>query len=216
MSTSLWITRLVPDPRHRDARRDLRSAVALHHRVMSLFPDGMGTQARTQAGVLFRTEELPTGGQAILVQSSIAPDSTRLPEGYGRAETKPLGPLLAQLRAGSTVHYRLIANATRKLGANTENGQPRQVKPLHGPEAEEWWHRQARRSGLDVLSVRSTALADASGRRRTDDHYVTHARTRFDGLATVTDPDALRTATAAGIGRGKSYGCGLLSTLPAR
>ena len=43
-----------------------------------------------------------------------------------------------------------------------------------------------------------------------------HAVVRFDGIGVVTDPDALRAAVLTGIGRGKSYGCGLLSLAWAR
>jgi len=34
---------------------------------------------------------------------------------------------------------------------------------------------------------------------------------RFDGEAVISDVDAVRHAVLNGIGRGKSYGCGLLS-----
>ncbi|MFD6434343.1 type I-E CRISPR-associated protein Cas6/Cse3/CasE [Streptomyces venezuelae] len=42
-----------------------------------------------------------------------------------------------------------------------------------------------------------------------------HHRVRFDGTATIVAPDLLRTALQKGIGRGKAYGCGLLSIAPA-
>jgi CRISPR system Cascade subunit CasE len=38
----------------------------------------------------------------------------------------------------------------------------------------------------------------------------------FDGLAVITDPEHVRAAVCEGIGRGKSYGCGLLSLAPVR
>lgn len=42
-----------------------------------------------------------------------------------------------------------------------------------------------------------------------------HSLIRYDGTATVTDPEALAAALLTGIGRGKSYGAGLLSLAPA-
>ncbi|WP_129838123.1 type I-E CRISPR-associated protein Cas6/Cse3/CasE [Streptomyces sp. RFCAC02] len=216
MSTPLWITRLVPDVDNPAARKDLSSAVALHHRVMALFPKDLGEHPRQQARVLFRLEEMSGREPTVLIQSGLPPSAERLPQNYGAAQTKSLVPLLDALRTGDHIHYRLIANATRKLGKNTQDGRPLQVKPLHGAEADAWWERQATRAGLTLLSVRSMALADAAGTRGGDKHRITHARTRFDGIAAVTDADALRTAITDGIGRGKSYGCGLLSALPAR
>ena len=40
---------------------------------------------------------------------------------------------------------------------------------------------------------------------------VTINRTVYEGVARVTDPDALRHALVAGIGRSKAYGCGLMT-----
>lgn len=213
MSTELWITRIVPDSRNRAALGDLRDVVRLHRRIMSLFPDGLGPDARRQAAVLFRLEERPTG-TSILMQSAIRPALEKLPASYGKARCKSLTPLLNGLREGVNVHYRIIANATRKLGKNTTAGRPKQVVPLHGAEADEWWRRQADAVGLVLHSLHSRQLDTGTG-RRADDNRVTHARTQFDGTATVTDPKALIDRIHTGIGRGKSYGCGLLTIAPA-
>lgn len=43
---------------------------------------------------------------------------------------------------------------------------------------------------------------------------VPHTAVLFEGTATVRDPEALRAALFHGIGRSKSYGCGLLSLAP--
>ncbi|MGW8376007.1 type I-E CRISPR-associated protein Cas6/Cse3/CasE [Streptomyces sp. ODS28] len=215
MSPALWVTQILPDTRaSNDAQRDVENAVDLHRSVMRLFPDGLGDTARQTASVLFRLDEGPAGHQ-ILIQSAVEPDLTRLSPGYGKARTKELTPLLAALRPGALVHYRITANATRKLGKNTTAGRPKQLVPLHGQEAEEWWLRQAERAGLQPRTVQNTALSDATGRRQ-GQHRITHARTRFDGLAEVHDVEALTEQIATGIGRGKSYGCGLLSVAPAR
>jgi CRISPR system Cascade subunit CasE len=37
---------------------------------------------------------------------------------------------------------------------------------------------------------------------------------QFDGLLAIADPEAARGAVLAGIGKGKSYGFGLLSLAP--
>ncbi|PGH46926.1 type I-E CRISPR-associated protein Cas6/Cse3/CasE [Streptomyces sp. Ru87] len=216
MSTKpLWVTEIRPDTRSsRDARRDINSAVGLHHRVMSLFPDGLGQDARQTAGVLFRLDEGPSG-HVILVQSAVKPDVGRLDGTYGMARCKELTPLLEGLKTGTRVHYRITANATRKLGKNTTAGRPKQIVPLHGEEAEEWWVRQAERAGLGLRTIVSAPLSDAAG-VRSDKNKVVHARTRFDGQAVVQEVAALVEQLAAGFGRGKSYGCGLLSIAPAR
>ena len=213
MTPELWITQIVPNTRNRAFLVDLSDAVKLHRRIMTMFPGGLGDKARHQAAVLFRLEEQPTRF-TILVQSRLKPDLEKLPDSYGAARTKPLTPLLAALPKGANVHYRIVANATRKLGKNTTAGRPKQVVPLHGAEADAWWQRQADEAGLLLHTVHSTQLATVTGHRG-DNGRVTHARTRFDGTATVTDPGRLIERIHAGIGRGKSYGCGLLTIAPA-
>ncbi|GAA2136822.1 type I-E CRISPR-associated protein Cas6/Cse3/CasE [Kitasatospora kazusensis] len=213
---SLWLTRIQPDQKHPNARKDIAGAVDMHHRLMSLFPDNLGDQARSHLGILFRTEDSPTGVQ-ILMQSAAEPDLTRLPAGYGPALSKPLTPLLDALRPDLTVRYRIAANAIRKPGRTTrELYNLSAVVPLNGQAAEDWWTRQAEASGLKVITVHSTLLDAATGARRQDQHRVKHTRTQFDGTALITDPDQLRTRLTDGIGKGKAYGCGLLSLAPTR
>ncbi|MGW4378967.1 type I-E CRISPR-associated protein Cas6/Cse3/CasE [Kitasatospora sp. NPDC004531] len=214
---TLWLTRIIPDQRHRDVHRDGDDAVNLHHRIMSLFPDDVpATEPRRHLGILFRTE---TGrdGDRILLQSNREPDLTRLPAGYGTAAAKPLTPLLDALRKGLPVRYRIAANAARKPGATTRAlyDLP-EVVPLNGPHADEWWTRQAEASGLALTTLHSTPLDTAAGNRRQNNQRVRHARTLFEGAAHITDPDLLRTRIRDGIGRGKAYGCGMLSIAPRR
>lgn len=43
---------------------------------------------------------------------------------------------------------------------------------------------------------------------------MTHGVNHFDGLAAIADPQAAATAVLNGIGKGRSYGAGLLSLAP--
>ncbi|GAA2052191.1 type I-E CRISPR-associated protein Cas6/Cse3/CasE [Catenulispora yoronensis] len=216
---TVWLTRITLNTRTHQARRDLRDVAQMHRTVMRLFPDGLGSTARASAGVLFRTEDTDDG-PTLLIQSQIEPDATRLSDEYGTALTRSLDPLLLALRPGLPVRYRIIANATRKLGVNTQAGNPHRIVPLGGPEAELWWHRQAEQSGLHLRTSSTLALTSATGVRDVPEpakpQPQRHARTQFDGTATITDADLLRQRLREGIGRGKSYGCGLLTLAPAR
>ncbi|MEU3558525.1 type I-E CRISPR-associated protein Cas6/Cse3/CasE [Kitasatospora sp. NPDC006786] len=215
---NLWLTRIAPDQRSREARRDGTNAVDLHHRLMALFPDrAVETAARQNLGVLFRTEPAADGGHQILLQSSVQPDLTRLPPGYGRGATKSLAPLLAAMREGLAVRYRIAANPIRKPGRTTrELYNLSAVVPLRGAAADDWWTRQADGAGLQLTALRSEPLDAARGTRRSDQHHIKHDRVLFEGIARITDPELLRTRLTAGIGKGKAYGCGLLSLAPHR
>ncbi|SOE31852.1 type I-E CRISPR-associated protein Cas6/Cse3/CasE [Streptomyces sp. OK228] len=220
---SVWLTRIVPDPRSRDARRDLSgndSAMGLHRRLMSLYPSDAGPDPRARFGVLFRVEDTPTGPH-ILLQSTHEPDLTRLPDSYGQSVTRPLDPLLDALKPGLTIRYRCTASPVRKPGATTRAlySLPA-VVPLNGPAADEWWTRQADAAGLKPLTLHPHPLDAAQGVRTnngsSEKQRIRHNRTRFDGSAAITDPDLLRQKITEGIGRGKAYGCGLLSIAPTR
>ncbi|KOV35303.1 CRISPR-associated protein [Streptomyces sp. XY431] len=215
---SMWLTRIVPDQRSREARRDGTNAVDLHHRLMSLFPDDIAaTAARHDLGVLFRTETASDGGRQILLQSNLAPDLTRLPPGYGTGATKSLAPLLAAMRPGLAVRYRIAANPIRKPGRTTRDlYNLSAVVPLRGAAADDWWTRQADSAGLRLTTLHSTPLDASRGTRRSDQRHIKHDRVLFEGTARITDTELLRTRLTAGIGKGKAYGCGLLSIAPHR
>ncbi|WP_328982857.1 type I-E CRISPR-associated protein Cas6/Cse3/CasE [Streptomyces mirabilis] len=215
---TLWLTRIQPDLRHRDVRRDLASAVGMHHRLMMLFPDDLGPTARNTLGVLFRIEDTagPARSPQILLQSREHPDPSRLPAGYGTTTTKDISALISLLKNGLAVRYRIDANPVRKPGHTTRAATgAKAVIPLSGTDADDWWARQAEeRSGLKLTSTHTTPLTAARGERHQDKHHIRHTRTRFEGTAIVTDHTTLQQRILEGIGRGKSYGCGLLSLAP--
>ncbi|GII97530.1 type I-E CRISPR-associated protein Cas6/Cse3/CasE [Sinosporangium siamense] len=199
-----WLVRIMPDLRRRDVSSDLADLDRLHKRLMMLVPDEMGAQARAQAALLFRIEDTRAGLQ-ILVQCGVKPDLSRLPDGYGELATRELNSLLRQLAKGTVVHYRIAANPSKRLGksAGSDAGK---IKALRGPAAEEWWVSRAAVNGLAISTVSSQSQKDIRAKEK-----VRHAVVRFDGSAVVTDPAAVRIAVLQGVGRGKSYGCGLLS-----
>lgn len=94
--------------------------------------------------------------------------------------------------------------------------QLKAVVPLRGAAADDWWARQAESSGLNLGTLHSTPLDAARGDRRSDQRPVKHDRVLFEGTAVITDADRLRTRLTDGIGKGKAYGCGLLSIAPHR
>ena len=211
----LYLTRLTPDPGHTLARRERTDAGAMHRRVMSLFPDNLPAQPRATTGALFRVDQ-DNAGIYILIQSVLPPDPAKLPTGYGPIVTKDMTPLIERCRPGTRVTYRVVGNAVTRLGKNTTAGRPGQVVPLRGPDALAWWQRQAATAGLTVTDAHATVLPPGTASRNGADTAVRtpHDRTQFDGTATIADPAALVAAMSHGIGRAKSYGCGLLTVAP--
>ncbi|MFD3840262.1 type I-E CRISPR-associated protein Cas6/Cse3/CasE [Streptomyces sp. NPDC058642] len=204
-----------------NVRRDLAHPDGLHKTIMTLAPDGLDETPRLSAGLLFRLDDATHHAPpTLLVQSLLPPDLARLPRNYGSTETRDLTPLLTALTAGRRVRYRITANATVRRRAD-DNPHRRTDVALHGDDALTWWHRKATHAGLALDSATHTPMRRSRrpitkqhGSGREPGHF-RHALTRFDGQATITDPDRLRHAVLTGIGRGKSYGAGLLSLAPA-
>lgn len=173
---SAYLSRLILDPRSRDARRDLADCQALHHRVMAAFPAAEdGSRAREQLGVLYRAEEHPrTGVVQILVQSAHEPDWSRLPAGYladtrGEADNpacRPVDDAWAAIVDGMPLVFRLRANPTKRINKKTNPDDKLKGKRVElQTEAEwlDWLERKAGDAGFELLSV--TATADGAEQR---------------------------------------------------
>lgn len=206
---ALWLTRITPNPRSADARADLADLGGLHRRLMRLMPpDGLGDSPRQAAGLLFRVDQ-SRAGTAILAQSAHSVDPSGLPAGYGRVESRDLTPLLDHLAIGQRIRYRILANPTKRVGRSKEYGTQETTTPLRGADADAWWRTRAQDNGLAPQSIITHDRDDAMDRSR--GRRIRHAAVLFQGVAAVTDAEAVRAAVRGGIGRGKSHGCGLLS-----
>ncbi|MFJ9446386.1 type I-E CRISPR-associated protein Cas6/Cse3/CasE [Kitasatospora sp. NPDC101235] len=212
-----YLTRLTLGTRNRAAYLDLYDRTHLHHRLQTLTPDPHTTQTR----LLYRLEAHPDA-PLLLVQTPQPPDPARLPAGYAASiETRPLGELLDWIAPGRALRYRIDANPSHHENPPDHPAgapRPHNYTPRHASNAEEalaWWHRQAERAGLTLTTTLDTRQ-DAVFASRKGAADLRLPTVRFEGTATVTDPDALRTAITRGIGQGKAFGLGLLSIAPHR
>ncbi|MEU5824909.1 type I-E CRISPR-associated protein Cas6/Cse3/CasE [Streptomyces sp. NPDC047803] len=207
------IARIRLNPHSRDVQRDLRDATEMHRTVMRMVPDGLGDSPRHQAGLLYRLDETDTTSTLLVQAHRLAPDS--LPAGYGQADTKSLAPMFTALRKGLAVRYRIVLNPAKRERLPLETkGKRGRIVPLSGAEADQWWLRRAADAGLQLHILTPTNMPPIRPRRQ-NPNGMRHSLVRYDGTATVTDPDALHEAVLAGIGRGKPYGAGLLTLAPA-
>ena len=231
----MYLSRLVLDPRSRQAGRDLGNVYQMHRTVMSAFPQ-VNEQggARADLAVLHRLDIDQRGSNiTLLVQSGEEPDWSCLPEGYlfnldregQNPATKTLSPSLVALSKGQVLRFRLRANPTKRIdtksGPDGQRRNGRRVDLRTEMQQVAWLSRRADRAGFRLVPVYpgSNAPAVRVGaseklRGRTANRLVTLAGVLFEGLLEVTDPDNLRLAIRQGIGPGKAFGCGLLSLAP--
>lgn len=169
---SLYLSRLILNPRSPAVRRDLADCHALHARILGGFPReaGIQGQARERFGILFRLETQPRSGiPQLLVQSAVEPDWSHLPDDYllpgdplaGEAnpDSKRIDQRYAALAPGAEYIFRLRANPTRRLASEPPgSGRPGKRVELRTEEELHWWlGRKAADGGFAVLTVRARA-----------------------------------------------------------
>ncbi|KOU11249.1 CRISPR-associated protein Cse3 [Streptomyces sp. NRRL F-4711] len=209
MSRRAALARIRLNPQSRAVQRDLSNATDMHRTLMRMVPDGLGDSPRQAAGLLYRLDVTDNFATLLVQAATLAP--TRLPDDYGHTDVKDLTPVFNALQEGLAVRYRIVVNPVKTERLPLENkGQRGKRIALTGPDADQWWAHRAHEAGLHLTSALPTPVAAVHGRGNKAS-AARHHLVRYDGTATVTDPDALAEAVLVGIGRAKSYGAGLLS-----
>ncbi|MEU8109520.1 type I-E CRISPR-associated protein Cas6/Cse3/CasE [Nonomuraea muscovyensis] len=220
----MFLTKLTVNHRSAAFMRDAADVHDMHRTLMSAYPKLPPTATyRSTHGILWRIDTMPGGGIVQYVQSQTAPDWDRLPDGLllKPAEVRSLRPVLDAIAPGRKFAFRLMANPTRDIRVEDGKEQRKRV-PVRDPGAQiEWIICKGEQHGFvipasrqgapDVMSSPAPRLV---GKRR-EPRRITIDPVRFDGHLVVTDPSAFTEAVVNGIGRAKSYGCGLLTLAPA-
>lgn len=142
----------------------------------------------------------------------------------GQAHVRPLEPLLAQLNIGREFHFRAKLNTTRVSHQGGLGGRGVRVGVNGVAEQLTWFLERAGTGGrwgfaveeAPVPSVRVVERENLRFSRRAGEPPVSLATATFEGTLRVTDSSAMRSSLVQGLGRGKAYGCGLLTLAPVR
>jgi len=200
----MYITKLELNDRNRDVYRDLGNAHAFHQRIMQAFPDEQRENARADWNVLFRQEP---DSNVVLVQSEIAGDWDTLPEGYlTNHQSKPFNAEVIPLESGRVMQFRLKANPSKR-----DNQTKKLIGMFHQSDQLTWLERQAYQHGFAVHGVDVIPTPNIFGVKTGGKAPIRLVTVLYQGILQVSDPDRFLTAIQQGIGRGRSYGCGLLS-----
>jgi CRISPR system Cascade subunit CasE len=235
----VFLSKLVLNPRDRQARCDLAQPYEMHRTLWRAFPE------RDPGRILFRVDPDRSGGKPIvLVQSDLRPQWVAL-DGTGShylLARPDLMEFVLSLARGQRLRFRLRANPTKKVGSlskterlagtsehdgNKKNGQ--RLALLREEEQVAWLLHKAEEGGFripgewmeeqdgrKVPNFRVEVIPEGWVRCGKDGH--TDGRffaVRFEGHLEVTDPEQLRRTLADGIGPAKGFGFGLLSLAPA-
>lgn len=218
------LTRMHLNPARRAARALLGSPQALHAAVLASFPPDELTEDGSSR-VLWRIDRDARHATCLYMCSAAKPDLTHLVEQAGWPtttawETRDYTHLLDRLAPGQRWAFRLTANPVRRV---RDKDHPRRGAPrghVTATQQAAWLIERGDRSGFAVASgqdgqpcvlVRDRKVVSFPRQGST----VTIATATFDGVLTVTDRDQLQRTLTSGLGRAKSYGCGLMTLAPA-
>jgi CRISPR system Cascade subunit CasE len=202
----MYLSKLVLNERDRKVRSDLGNAHNLHRSIMQAFPDENREHSRADWNILFRQE---SDSDVILVQSDAdtEPDWTQLPEGYlANHVAKPFELQASQLKPGQILQFRLKANPSKR---DKESGKL--MGMFHRPDQEAWLTRKGDQSGFKIETLDVIPTSNLYGSKAKGTSPIKIFTVLYQGTLQVSDPTLLFEAIRTGIGRGRSYGCGLLS-----
>lgn len=201
----MYLSKLVLNERDRTVQRDLSNAHALHRRIMQAFPDEQRENPRSDWNVLFRQEP---DSNIVLVQSGIEPNWTNLSTSYliQPPNFTAIDFATSRIEPGRVLQFRLKANPSKR---------DKQSRKLIGmfDQADQiaWLERQADQHGFKLLGVDVIPTPNVFGMKEKGKAPIRLLTVMYQGILQITDSSRFINAMQQGIGRGRSYGCGLLS-----
>ncbi|MCR4415474.1 MAG: type I-E CRISPR-associated protein Cas6/Cse3/CasE [Thermoguttaceae bacterium] len=175
------------------------------------------------SGFLFRIDPLPGGRVVIVVQSALEPDWDYAFHNAGHLLAAPpdCGPFDPRFAPAERLRFRLLANPTRRLRADSreKDGIPVAARwvgkrvPVPADQLFDWLARRAAASASFSVDAESTLVVPGyvyvNWTRDKKGYRLRSAR--YDGFLTVTDPVRFRQTLVEGVGPAKAFGFGLLS-----
>lgn len=187
----------------------IKNAYGAHRLFWKAFPNcEPGT---VQPFTFAEIPENQPGKKIFLMQSATRPDFSEVLG--AQAETKELS---LTLKPGDFFFFRLRATPTKVLapvwsGENRSRGKRISATSQH--EVQKWITKQAENFGFDVQQLVFDINADKikmQSETGEKPHDFNTACAVFDGGLIVKDPVAFEQALFKGVGRGRSYGFGML------
>ncbi len=219
----MYLTRMYLNPRRRGTQKFLASPHALHAAVESTIPP---SDLAPRGRMLWRVDGQGSDRVTLYVVSAERPDCTCIAEqaGWPTQETwatRSYLPVLDSLEAGEAWRFRLTGNPVHAVRL-VEGAPTKRVGHVTAPQQIGWLLQQGQNHGFEIpvgadgdpTVVVSNRLVRNFGRIHAGSRsQVTLSTATFDGILTVVDPVAFRSALMNGIGRAKGYGCGLLTVV---
>jgi CRISPR system Cascade subunit CasE len=196
----------------RQASKALRitDPYSLHRVVYSLYEDVRGADEKSASqtsGILYADQGGDFHSRRILLLADRMP-SECIDGQYGQVHSKPVADSFLE---HDRYRFKVIVNPTRRDSAS------RKLLPVRGREAiADWFCERALQSWGFHVSHEHLQVDRVDVLRFKDKHQhpVTLAQAHVQGQLEVTDRERFRSSFALGIGRARTFGCGLLQIVP--
>lgn len=214
----MFLSRMYLNGQRRQTRALLANPQMMHAAVMASFPPD--SSAQTDEGrVLWRLDQNRETTALYVVSPSI-PSFEHLQEQAGWVQepswqTSDYSQMLSRITRGQRFAFRLTANPVHTV---TEGEKKRRVAHITAEHQLRWLIERQEQLGAQVADGEGepTAAVNRSTRMvfNRNGRRVTIQQVTFDGVLEVTSAAALRSVLTSGIGKGRGYGCGLLTLAP--
>ena len=201
----MYLSRVKINISIRNTIKFLSSPQVVHAAVEASFADSDQTRK------LWRIDYF-RGQPYMLLLSHNEPDFVNFIKQFGypdiSGEVRDYKKVLDVLGEGQKYRFRLCANPAYSL--KQENGQRGKVVPhMTVKQQEGWLHKKSERAGftLDEFAIVQRGIK----KFRRQCKYVTLSTVIYEGVLTIQEVEVFKKTLIQGIGRAKSYGCGLLT-----
>lgn len=214
----MYLSRIALNANLRKTMQAFASPRILHGAVEASFQDSVNEKRKR---ILWRIDRLK-GVYYLLVLSEKQPDFSHIVEQFGHAgnagqwETKNYSSLLERLKEDQVWQFRLRANPVRNssMEKKQKTGRGKVFAHVTQIQQKQWLLNRAQTNGF-LLTEDSFDVIHSEWKKFTkpgdNKHVVSLRVVDFEGLLTITDGECFRKTLLTGIGRGKAYGCGLLT-----
>ena len=209
----MFLTRVELNTSKRKTQIALASPSLLHGAIEHSFQE-------KQERNIWRIDTLNNHMYLLLVSKN-KPDMSQFISQFGfdgqSAETKDYSAFLNRIENGTVWRFRLVGNPTHSI--SSENGRGKVVAHITDKYQLEWLYNRLSSLGMSIVEnsciVKGTEWKmfyknNADCGRNTK---VKILQVAYEGMLKIEDSDAARTGLTEGIGRGKAYGCGLLTLM---
>lgn len=202
----MYLSRVKINRNERNSVKLLGSLQVMHAAVEGCFNKGDSTRKLWRLDYFYHQPY-------VLIFSQYEPDFTHFVEQFGfrddRGESRDFSRVMKQLADGQCYRFRFCGNPVHSIKERGADGRGRVVPHITVAQQEEWFRKKSEAAGF--MSEQFSIVQREAHKFSRQGKVVTLHTAVFEGILQIKDIETFKNSIVAGIGRAKSYGCGLLT-----